>query len=427
MAFYAIGMSKERGGGQPAFSFRGRPFSLSAMNPQERAQVWAACGATAAEVEELLAYGESRFDLAPLERELTLPLPDEPFVAFWEERAAEAAVRGAVAALRPHLPQLRFPLGEGMSRSPGYQSATRRGEGVGEADGATGLELAAPESVTLELYPTPAGRIPLLVVRDRETFVALLCALAHRNEPVPVAPAQGASMIAGYNNWSRLGELKRRWQELPVGERETASWGEEMARIKPRTGLYQDRFILLSDGPYSGIPAADLGLPDGEWRELSLAIRRDHECAHYFTRRLLGSMRNHALDELIADAAGLLGATGRFRAGWFLRFLGLEAAPDLRPGGRLALYRGDPPLGDGAFRVLGALLARAAEQVERFDETRGRRADPVHDRALLMATLASCRLEEIAAESGPERLERIWRELDGRVCWQAPPRDPAGP
>ena len=88
------------------------------------------------------------------------------------------------------------------------------------------------------------------------------------------------------------------------------------------------------------MPAADLGLAEAEWREMSLVIRREHECAHYFTRRLFGSMRNNLLDELIADYAGLVAATGRFRADWFLRFIGLEEFPRYRPGGRLDLYRG---------------------------------------------------------------------------------------
>ena len=33
-------------------------------------------------------------------------------------------------------------------------------------------------------------------------------------------------------------------------------------------------------------------------------------------------MRNNLLDELIADYTGMVGAIGRFRAGWFLRFAG---------------------------------------------------------------------------------------------------------
>ena len=34
---------------------------------------------------------------------------------------------------------------------------------------------------------------------------------AMRNEPVTVPDAQGALMVAGYNNWSRIGKLRRRW------------------------------------------------------------------------------------------------------------------------------------------------------------------------------------------------------------------------
>jgi hypothetical protein len=154
---------------------------------------------------------------------------------------------------------------------------------------------------------------------------------------------------------------------------------------------------------------------EGEWREISLVLRRDHECAHYLTRRLFGSMRNNLLDELIADYTGMVGATGRFRAGWFLRFMGLEDFPHYRPGGRLDLYRGKPPLSDGAFRALQALVKRAAENLERFDA--GLPAGPrgPEETALLIAALASRRLDDLAAEGAEERLGRTCAELRGRL------------
>ncbi|HSU84340.1 MAG TPA: hypothetical protein VLR69_18120, partial [Thermoanaerobaculia bacterium] len=198
-------------------------------------------------------------------------------------------------------------------------------------------------------------------------------------------------------------------------ERETATWGEEFQRLQAQRELYQDRFILLSDGPYSAVPASELGLDETEWRQISLVLRRDHECAHYLTRRLFGSMRNNLLDELIADYTGMVGATGRFRAGWFLRFVGLEDFPRYRPGGRLDLYRGKPALSDGAFRVLQALVKRAAENLERFDAGLPPGPRGPEETALLIAALASLRLEELAAEDAVERLGRTVAEVRGRL------------
>ena len=252
-----------------------------------------------------------------------------------------------------------------------------------ELEGATGLELNRPDLVELEIHSSPAGRIPVLLVRGREELVVLIRALGKRNEPVPVPASQGALMVSGYNNWDRVRELLRRGESLE------------------RKELYQDRFILLSDGPYSAVPAADVGLGEEEWREISLAIRRDHECAHYFTRRLFGSMRNHAHDELMADWAGLAGATGRFRADWFLRFLGLEDYPRYRPGGRLELYRGD--LSDEAFQLLHGLIRSAALNLESFDAGR---SHALEDRARMLAALASLRLDELASPEGKTLLER---------------------
>jgi hypothetical protein len=365
-----------------------------------------ALGASPAEAEELLAYNENVFDLGALTSEVCFPLPDERFVAFWEDVEREARTRGAFAVLRERLPQLRFPIRAGISETQAYRAATRRGVPAETLPEATGLEIARPEAIEVVIHPSPAGRIPLLIARGRAEFVALIRALTKRNEPGPVPDAQGALMVSGYNNWSRIGELRHRWEALDPVARETATWGEELQRT-PRE-LYQDRFILLSDGPYSAVPAADLGLAEAEWREMSLVIRREHECAHYLTRRLFGSMRNNLLDELIADYAGLVAATGRFRADWFLRFVGLEEFPRYRPGGRLDLYRGKPPLSDGAFRVLQALVKSAAGNLERFRAPR--------EMALTIAALASLRLEDLASEGAEELLNRAAIAAAAAVC-----------
>ncbi|HEV7515766.1 MAG TPA: hypothetical protein VGR07_05645, partial [Thermoanaerobaculia bacterium] len=301
-------------------------------------------GASAEECEELLRYNENVFAITAAGAG-ALPLLDEPFVSCWENWVVEARQHGAFAVLTEHLPQLRFPIREGMSGTAAYRAATLRGVPPAELPAATGLPLPRPELVELALHRSPAGRIPVLTVRGRAEFVALVQALGHRNEPFPVPESQGALMLSGYNNWTRIAGLRREWEAREPAAR-PGSWGEEFARLKPQRELYQDRFILLSDGPYSAVPAADLGLDEPAWRALSLAIRRDHECAHYFTRRLFGAMRNNLLDELLADYSGMVAAIGRFRADWFLRFLGLEAFPSLRPGGRLGIYRGKPPLSD---------------------------------------------------------------------------------
>ncbi|HXO27403.1 MAG TPA: hypothetical protein VOA80_08680 [Thermoanaerobaculia bacterium] len=370
-----------------------------------------------AEIAELLSYDDNVFDLAALAAvpPPALPLPDEPGVAFWEARVREARQRGAAAVLREHLPQLHFPIAAGMSGSAAYRAATRQGVPAASLPEATGLQLRHPERIEIELHASAAGRIPVVIVREREDFVALARALAKRNEPRPVPDAQGAVAVSGYTNWSRVRAHRLRWESAEGTSRETATWGEELERLRGRQELYQDRLILLSDGPYSGVQAAAMELPSSAWRELSLAIRRDHECAHVFTKRLLGSMRNRLLDELIADYAGIVAAAGRFRADWLLRFLGLEDLPRIRAGGRLELYRGTPPLSDEAFRLLAAVAGAAAANLERFDAAElGARPRSRLGMALVLAAIASHRAVDLAAPDGAESLARAYRALQDR-------------
>lgn len=336
------------------------------------------------ELEEYRRYCANVFSL-PAER-LSFPWADEAFAASWEGYASEAKEHGAWNVLRGKFPQLRFQISAGVSESEAYRAATRRGL---PHDGDAGLELERPEDFSFSLHPTPAGRIPVLISRHRPDFVSLVRALAHRSEPVLIPDSQGACMVAGFNNWDRIHRLK-----LEFAGRSEEEWRTEFTmNIKPQTDLYQDRFIILSDGPYSGVPATDLGMPEKAWRETSLIIRREHECAHYFTKRVLGSMRNHVLDEILADTAGILAAVGGFRADWFLRFFGLENFPNYRPGARLENYRATLPPSEEIFTLLTNAVQGAARAIE------SAKFSPA-DHVAAMLAIATSNLQELGGENG---------------------------
>ena len=377
------------------------------MNETERRDVFAACGADEAETAELLVYGSGAFDLAGVPVPLTLPLADEPCVATWEAYADEARRDGAWPTLARHLPRLRFPVRAGISESEDYRAATLRGVDATSLALASGLELCQPESVTLDVHDTPAGRIAVIVAACRDDFVSLVQALIYRNEPREVPASMGAAMVSGSNNWERVAAHRAAWSRR-TGSTGATAWRAEFARLRARPEHYQDRFIVLQQGSYSAVSAAGMGLSEQRWQAQSLCIRREHECAHYFTLRVLGAMHGHLLDELLADYAGIVAAAGRYRADWFLRFLGLEDYPRYRRGGRLENYRGTPPLSDGAFRVLQTVAHRAAGAVEAFDERHAEARSAPDGRARMLLTLAALGLDALAAPDAVSRLEAAW-------------------
>ncbi len=102
-------------------------------------------------------------------------------------------------------------------------------------------------------------------------------------------------MIAGYNNWDRVWRLKERVRKTTEESFTEALWAQEFKNIIPQKHLYQDTFILLSQSDYSGISSEQMQCEAAEWQRLSLIIRREHECTHYFNQSALGSMRNNML------------------------------------------------------------------------------------------------------------------------------------
>jgi hypothetical protein len=362
--------------------------------------VLASLGAGPAQSEELLRYNELLFN--PItSATLHFPLPDEPFVEIWEGYAHQVQEAGGFGVLSTYLAQLRFPVLSGMSQNAEYLDATRRGADPENMESASGLQLQYPEQCQLVLHQTPGGRIPLLISGAREDFVLLVQALAKRNEPVEIPDSMGALIISGYNNWHRIRTLRSAYEAagLPQGP-----WAEEFQRIRLQKELYQDRFVILSRGPYSGVAAADLALEEQEWLSISLSLRREHECAHYLTRRVFASMRNNLIDELIADYWAITTTLGGFRADWLLRFFGLEDFPSYREGGRLQNYRGDPPLTDGAFLILQRLVRNAAENLAQFDRLCAGELRKAQVQPLLFLALTRLTVEEIASEDGGKLL-----------------------
>ena len=354
-------------------------------------------------IDALLSYNESAFSQEEGDA-LSFPLPSEPHVADWERYIADASESGPFEALKRVFPQFHFPIKNGMGSDPEYRAATLRGEGLFFMSGATGLELQQPHGIEIRNHPTPAGEIPVIVVSQRADFVSLVRAITMKNEPKEVPDSMGAVIVGGYNNWERIQTYKKQWRaEHPDANGEDA-WKAEFSRLIPQKERYKDRFIVLSRGPYSGVDGSSLGLSEAEWLEKSLTIRLEHECAHYFTRRVFSSMRNNVLDEIIADYMGIVGALGSYRSDWFLRFVGLTEASEYNPGGRLENYRGD--LSDDAFQVLGRMVVRAAANLEQFDRDHLAGARDMAGKARVLSTLSKMCLELLAADDAGGHLLR---------------------
>lgn len=368
---------------------------------QLRTNLLLECGASQSEVKELLAYNQNRFDHSKFK----LPLSPEAHITAWEQYVTEAKVIGAYTVLKQRLVQLQFPILAGISETEAYRTATRQGKVI-EAK-TTKLIFTEPEKLQLQLHQTIAGTIPVIIAGNRQDFVSLVQALTKRNEPEPIPDSMGACIVSGYNNWNRIHQYHQKWTSQQNRNSEI-DWKSEFKRLIKRQGLYQDCFIILSPGPYSNVAAHELGLTNETWQELSLTIRLEHECTHYITRRLFGSMRNNLLDEFIADYRGIVAAVGNYRADWFLNFLGLESLT-YREGGRLQNYRGEPPLSDGAFMILQVLLKKAATNLESFDKQFSGQLRTLTQKISIPIALTTLTLEELASESANLLLEAAYR------------------
>jgi len=311
-------------------------------------------------------YADRRFCDNALDVDLYQTREPEAHIPTWMSYQQQAADNSIFAVLQHSLPQFWFPVEEGVSQQERYADATRRGWRMPEEDRSNGLRLTDPDSLKLMMYESLAGTLPVLIAANRADFERLMQAFTCRSEPKDIPASMGACMLAGFNNWNRIHRLRYEWEQKAAPFNSDPLWRKEFKKILPQKSLYQDRFMVLSRGAYSAVPASAFNLTDTEWKAISLALRLEHECTHFFTKRMFQSMENHLYDEIIADFMGITGATGHYRSGWALYFLGLENYPDYRTGGRLQNYfpiEGNTPQ---QFQNICWIVKSAIDQLEAF-------------------------------------------------------------
>jgi len=225
------------------------------------------------------------------------------------------------------------------------------------------------EDDALEYERTPAGTVPVITLHERGDFERFLKLMAYRAEDAAVPATQGASILDGVINWTKI--RARREEYMASGGTEDG-WDGEFERFTSVKENYKDALIVLSWGPYSAVPADEAGYPPDEWLRLSHTIRKAHECTHFVCRRLFPELKDAVWDEMVADAVGITAAFGRFDRTLAERFLGIREGR--YTGGRLENYLPD---GETGAAGLDALARRADAVLRRFETILADRTDDV--------------------------------------------------
>lgn len=263
-----------------------------------------------------------------------------------------AHVRGAAAleALAQRFPQLYVAPAEGA------QEAHRLAAGRGiPPEGATLSHFITSDQDELREVDTPAGPVEVLFLKERADFETFLQVVGHRASPVPIARTVGAITYRGLADW---GAVKAAHEAYVASGGE--DWPEEFNRLAKQPGAFRAELVVISEGPYSNVPASQTPYGDEEWLRVSREIRLHHECAHVVCRRVMPESILPVWDEVTADVTGLLCATGRYDAGLAATFLGVT--PESFAEGRLSEY-----LNEGQLAGIDEVAAEVHGTLQRIE------------------------------------------------------------
>lgn len=242
--------------------------------------------------------------------------------------ARDNVIRGksAIESLSHRFPQLYVVPAEGAEES--YKRAAGRGI---VPEGATLDHFCGDEADELREVDTPTGPVETLYLKRREDFETFLRIIGHRCAPVHISSTIGAITYRGLADWGKVAAARSAYVESGGDD-----WGSEFARLARTPGTFRSELVVLSEGPYSAIPAQETPYGDDEWLRISREIRLHHECAHVVCRRVVPEDILPIWDEITADAVGLLCACEHYDTSLAARFLGVNESG--YHGGRLIEY-----------------------------------------------------------------------------------------
>ena len=240
----------------------------------------------------------------------------------------DAVLKGAAAleSLARRFPQLYVAPVEGA------QDVHRMAGGRGLAPaGASLAHFGGSPQDELREVSTLAGPVEVLFLERRSDFETFLQIIGHKSAPKPIAPTVGAVTYRGLADWGKVADARD--ADLAAGGDD---WGAEFARLAKEPSAFRSEIVVISEGPYSNVPAADASYAPEEWLRISREIRLHHECAHVVCRRKMPDDVLPIWDEVTADVVGLLAATWSYDPALAARFLGVSESGF--SGGRLAEY-----------------------------------------------------------------------------------------
>ena len=234
--------------------------------------------------------------------------------------------KAAVESLAKRFPQLYVAPAEGVQevhRLASTQGVVPENASLAHFTGSSEDELREVE--------TPTGPIEVLFLKERGDFETFLQIIGHKSKPDPIARTVGAITYRGLPDW---GKVQAAFDAYVL--RGGDDWSAEFARLAKEPGAFRSELIVISEGPYSNVPADKARYGEEEWQHVSREIRLHHECAHVVCRRTMPDDVLPVWDEVTADTVGLLFATGNYDASLAALFLGVTEAG--YADGRLAEY-----------------------------------------------------------------------------------------
>ena len=247
---------------------------------------------------------------------------------YTQETMPTARGRDVLSALAAIYPQLNLCPGEESAEA--YKRIVQYGEAAPVCDLHRFL---GDERDSCAIETTPAGEVQVITLHQRPDFERFLQIMAFRCREKEIPATQGASILDGVINWTKIRSRKAAFFASGGSEED---WPAEFRRFTADKRSYTDALIVLSDGPYSAVSAGSMGLEEQEWLAYSHEIRKAHECTHFICRRLFPEKIDPVWDEIVADAVGLFAAFGRYEAETAARFLGVSR--EGYTGGRLENY-----------------------------------------------------------------------------------------